>query len=1015
MSDVTGFAAFRAFLEEVRGRVELVEVVRRDVELRRVGQVLKGLSPFHAEKHPSFVVWPETQTWRDYSNGGGSGGDIFAYVQEREKISFKDAVLLLAERAGVRPPNQDSESWKRMLALRAERLDVERLLTMAATYYHQHTPEAIRDKYLKQHYGFDDKTIVDLQLGWADGHLFDHLTKAGVSRPAALATGLFVPLDTGRVVDFFRHRLVFPYWSGGRVVYFTARATEETGDAPWEQAKYKKLRIHSEKYPYISVTVRNDYFYNEDAARSDDELVITEGVPDCISARQCNVACISPGTTSLREQDLPRLLELTRHAKRVVICNDAEASGAGEHSARSMAAQLWDHGREVCIAVLPRPPDLDKLDLNELVAAHGPPALRSVLDDARPYPEFLLDEIPGTAARNELDKLLEPLLTSLGKCSAIRADVVLDAITAKFGLRRRALTLAMKRLVPDEPRRPATSSPERLASPIQAATPPAALPSPDTAVVPVRGITADAGRPQICVTNRQLRDVIGDAWNAAHAANRPPRLFTRAGALVRLVQLAEGPRIDAMNEAEAYGYLARVADWVKETEIAALNTYPPRDVARDMLAYPDPSLPVLEAVVSTPVFVRDGTLVSMPGYHEGGRLWYEPPPAMSVPPVPPQPSPAEVAAARTLLLDDLLGDFPFVDDACRANMVAALLLPFARRLIPGATPIHLFEAPTEGSGKGLLVNLVAMLATGRRATGGSIPENEDELRKKLGSELSSGRPLLVLDNADNKRPLDSSALASATTMWPTWTDRLLGQIKMFSVPNEVVWLLTGNNPRLSRELARRCVSVRLDPGTDRPWLRTRFRHTNLLDWVTAERAHLIHAAVVLIQNWIAQGSPPGPVNLGTFERWAQAMGGILTAAGITGFLGNLETLYATADAEGTMWREFVAAWWEAHEHRAMRVSELVELCNAGEFMTPVLGDGNERSQGTRLGKALQNARDRVFGNCRIERAGRDSRSKRPTYRLIYTQQGDLYDEAIQDVASESDVNNYIDDGDDEDT
>jgi hypothetical protein len=497
-------------------------------------------------------------------------------------------------------------------------------------------------------------------------------------------------------------------------------------------------------------------------------------------------------------------------------------------------------------------------------------------------------------------------------------------------------------------------------------------------------------RQQIRVNNRQLRDVIGDAWNAAHASNRRPRLFTRSGLLVRLVHGIDGPRIEPMNEPETYGYLARIADWVKVTEAAVLDVSPPKDVARDMMAYPHPELPQLDAVVSTPVFDRDGMLVATPGYHRAGRLWYEPPSMWRVPLVPARPSVDDVAAARSLLLDELLGDFPFVDSSCRAHMLAALLLPFARRLILGATPIHLFEAPTEGSGKGLLANVVALVATGRRVAGSSIPNDEDEIRKKLGSELATGRPLLVLDNADNKRPLDSSALASATTMWPTWSDRLLGQIKMFTVPNEAVWLLTGNNPRLSRELARRCVSIRIDPRTDRPWLRTQFRHSDLLAWVLAERARLVHAVLVLIQNWIAQGKRRGTTSLGAFERWAETIGGILAAADIEGFLGNLEKLYATADAEGTMWRDFVAAWWQAHRERPVRVSELVELCAAGEFMAPILGDGTERSQSTRLGKALQNARDRVFGDHRLEFAGRDSASKRPTYRLTHSSQQDLF-------------------------
>ena len=497
-------------------------------------------------------------------------------------------------------------------------------------------------------------------------------------------------------------------------------------------------------------------------------------------------------------------------------------------------------------------------------------------------------------------------------------------------------------------------------------------------------------RPEIQINGRPFDSILADAWRATLAANRTqPALFLRDGALVRLGLGATGRRIEPMAEMSVFSHLADVALWVKVTEDLTVYTSPSKDVARAMLDKPDPGLPWLDAIVTTPVFAPDGSLVCAPGYHARARVWYEPPSRLRIPPVSARPSADDVAAACALLCDELLADFPFVDDSSRAHMVSALLLPFARRLIQGPTPIHLFEAPTEGSGKGLMVNLVALLATGSPAAGGSLPENEDEVRKKIGSERCTGRPLLVLDNADNKKRVDSSALASATTMWPVWTDRLLGHIKMFSAPNEAVWILTANNPRLSRELARRCVSVRIDPRVDRPWLReqTAFRYPDLLDWACTERPRLIHAALVLIQSWIAKGRPPGKTRLGTFERWSETLGGILAAVGIDGFLGNLDALYETADAEGTMWREFIAAWWEAHQDSRVRVSELVELCASGEFMSPVLGDGSERSQSTRLGKALQNARDRVFARWRVESAGRDRGSKRPVYRLAPAGEG----------------------------
>jgi hypothetical protein len=92
-----------------------------------------------------------------------------------------------------------------------------------------------------------------------------------------------------------------------------------------------------------------------------------------------------------------------------------------------------------------------------------------------------------------------------------------------------------------------------------------------------------------------------------------------------------------------------------------------------------------------------------------------------------------------------------------------------------------------------------------------------------------------------------------------------------------------------------------------------------------------------------------------------------------------------SDSEGSMWRDFIAAWWETHGEKPVRAAELVELCNKGELISPVIGDGTERSQSTRLGKALQNARERVFGFHRIEAAGKDHDSKRPLHQLVQVQ------------------------------
>src|SRR5690606_14159803 len=318
----------------------------------------------------------------------------------------------------------------------SERRRVEALLTAAAAYYHGVLPSKIREEWYRKRYGFSDETIGELLLGWADGHLYQHLTELlGATEEEALATGLFVRLKGGRIEDFFRDRLVFPYWRHGRVVYFIARATEHTGEEPWEQAKYKKLLTRSDRHPYISVHVANETFYNEDAIRGADELLITEGVTDCISALQVGVPCISPVTVRFRKQDHRKLVALTEKCSKVVVCNDTEASGAGEAGAIETAQALYAAGRDVRIALIPRPEGKEKIDVNELVATEGAEGLRTVLRRAKRLPEFLIERIPDDTSKADLGAQLKPVIELIRGAEPLVREAFADLLRERFKLK----------------------------------------------------------------------------------------------------------------------------------------------------------------------------------------------------------------------------------------------------------------------------------------------------------------------------------------------------------------------------------------------------------------------------------------------------------------------------------------------------------------------------------------------------------------------------------------------------
>ena len=169
-------------------------------------------------------------------------------------------------------------------------------------------------------------------------------------------------------------------------------------------------------------------------------------------------------------------------------------------------------------------------------------------------------------------------------------------------------------------------------------------------------------------------------------------------------------------------------------------------------------------------------------------------------------------------------------------------------------------------------------------------QDEDEWRKKITAVLLTGPAVVLLDNL--RGVLDSAQLSAVLTL-PAWKDRILGKSEMVTIPIRTVWLGTANNATLSRELVRRSVRAKFDARVERPWLRERdaFTHPDLLAWVQAERARLVHSCLTLVRAWFAHGRPDGTVTKGSYEQWARVLGGILDIAGIPGLLTNEAALY----------------------------------------------------------------------------------------------------------------------------
>jgi hypothetical protein len=501
--------------------------------------------------------------------------------------------------------------------------------------------------------------------------------------------------------------------------------------------------------------------------------------------------------------------------------------------------------------------------------------------------------------------------------------------------------------------------------PEEPSTAPPAAPRPDRPLIRVSG---------------DLPEMAEAAWSALTAANDPPILFRRGPVPVRLEQDHAMWSTRLLTADRLRHHLARASRWerVERTKKGErwLETLPPVAVVLDLLATPASPLPPLDRIVTVPTFAPSGRLRVRPGYDPEGHVYYAPPEALVLPSIPVHPDAAAVRAARHLLQEDLLGEFPFTSAAERAHALALILQPFVRELVDGPTPLYLAESPQVGTGKTLLVTTALWPALGRPAAAMTEGRDEDEWRKRITAKLLASADVVFLDNL--RQRLDAAALAAAITA-TVYEDRILGRSEVEAVPVRCLWVASGNNPVLSLELVRRAVRIRLDAKTEEPWTRAGFRHP-LPAWAQAERGALIAAALTLAQAWLGAGRPAydGPT-LGMFEAWSRVLGGILVHAGVPGFPGNRDDFLQAADPEGAEVRAFLAAWWAQYGEQTVPVATLLTLPTLPSRVT----DGRDSGQAIRLGKLLRSRRDAVsrLTDVRVRLERGDNRDGAALWRL----------------------------------
>lgn len=432
--------------------------------------------------------------------------------------------------------------------------------------------------------------------------------------------------------------------------------------------------------------------------------------------------------------------------------------------------------------------------------------------------------------------------------------------------------------------------------------------------------------PVIQINNRQLRDTTIIAINALLASNAPPKLFMRMGQLCQIKSDEDGrPSIEILKETGVKHYLTQAADFIRQDkEVTSVS--PPKVLAQNILATPDLPFPPLRGIVEVPVLRPDGSILADPGYDPATKLYYHPLPGPALDPIIfANADQQDTVNSVNFILCELLPDFPFVDEASRANTLAALLTPIVRHVIFGPVPMGLFDAPQAGTGKTKLPEIIGMISTGRWTPMRNPPMRRDddaEWSKVITSALLKGSTIICFDNADGI--LKSPGLCLALTC-QTYSDRILGTNQQPEIPVICSWFATGNNIQLGGDLPRRCYWIRMNAKMSHPWMRRNFRHKDLENWVTENRPKLNAALLTMARGWYVAGQPEhdSPV-MGSYQAWCRVVGGILQFAGVKGFLGNMDAMHEKTDPEGREWEAFLGAWHNHYGDAVVLVKELVE-------------------------------------------------------------------------------------------
>ena len=364
------------FIQELKARNDITEIISSYVSLKRRGRNMVGLCPFHGEKTPSFNIYTETDSF--YCFGCGAAGDVISFIMKIENLDYVEAVRYLAQRAGMEMPDDNYDNS--MSNLRRQIYEANR---EAARFFYKTLMSPQGKPGLDYLHGrmLSDKTIRHFGLGFAPDSwtaLSDHLRKKGFSENVLTAANLAVKRRSGSgVIDRFRNRVMFPIIDlRGNVIAFGGRIMTN------EKPKY----LNSSDTPVFKKS-ENLFSLNNAKNSGSRALLLCEGYMDVISVNQAGFpfAVASLGTALTTEQ----AVLMKRYAEEVIICYDADEAGQ-KATARAIPI-LRNAGLGVRVLSIPNGKDPDEFIKTK--GADGPEAFRALIEKSGNDVEYRLQKL----------------------------------------------------------------------------------------------------------------------------------------------------------------------------------------------------------------------------------------------------------------------------------------------------------------------------------------------------------------------------------------------------------------------------------------------------------------------------------------------------------------------------------------------------------------------------------------------------------------------------------------------